>query len=151
MLQKLPGEGVDGKGIQHLDGLAAAVAEHFLEAGDRLLRVPVDKQRRPAQGNVLLKLDGEGLYQFRVRGEHGDVAAAAQADGGGDADAAAGNDDDGTAVEVVPQPGVVIYLHLAGGIHGQPELHGLRIAVDEVHGWHDLVEGDALVHQLQQV
>ena len=52
-------------------------------------------QRRPAQGEMLLKLDGKGLPQFRVCGEHSDVAAAAQTGGGGDAEA--GNDDEGDA------------------------------------------------------
>ena len=54
----------------------------------------VNGQRRPAQGEMLLKLDGKGLPQFRVCGEHSDVAAT-QTDGGGDAEA--GNDDEGDA------------------------------------------------------
>ena len=58
--------------------------------------------------------------------------------------------DDGVAVQVAPEPGIVIDRGLPRGVHGQPKLQGLRIAVDIIQRRHDLEKGKTPFRQFQQ-
>ena len=136
-LQQRPGHGAEGQGVDQLRGLSLAGKE-IPVAGIGVLGVPVDEECGPAEGKVLMKLFFIGADQLGVRGEHGDVAGAAGGHGGRVLHAAPRHHDDGVAVQVAPEPGIVIDRGLPRGVHGQPKLQGLRIAVDIIQRRHDL-------------